>query len=439
MPISGARLSKDQTRPIAAEVVWPPPVPQGTVPPDIAVLLLKDEAARPQREMQFADWPEDDTVAWTVGFPRAQAKNQPHERVAHVNLPGKCWTFSEKPPTIAFNSTLSVPANDAAAWKGLSGGPLVAGNLILGVMRRYPDGWDPASVLEAEPIGALLSQDQHLCNLLGATPPLPKARNIIITDIPPEFRKLSQIIHFFDRTTIAGSVIDTIVDATANGTSVEIIAYGQEQDRCGDLVMRIHEEALPRLFQDRTSGLLAVSWPQDSNDPVSAVKTMCRNTARNMLLSPPWPEKWEEIAAQLKGHSVAPWFHVSLPAKPTPLDFHLITEWRQCWAGVQRARGEAAGYVLTFEGRPADGNLLEQLKKPATGLLSKSVYLGPHSLEHVKAWPDDIRNLILLKVLQSDRPVELQSLARSLEPHVTSRGWINFTQKDLLWLLEGQI
>jgi hypothetical protein len=432
----GRELTKKKIRAIDANIVWPKPLPEGGQPPDIALLELlgDDKTTSPRRELQFGDWPLNDTAAWTVGYPQAQEENNPRSLTPHVNLPGTCWTLAEEPPTIGFNSNVSVPPSKADAWKGLSGGPLVVGNFILGVMRRYPNGWDPARVLEAEPITTLLSQNQKLCDLLGARLPLPRARNIAPMPVPPEFRKLSQIIHFFDRTEIATTVKNTIRDARREGTSVEIIAYGREVDRCDDLVMRIDEEALKK-----ASGLVSVTWPKDASDPVSAAKTICENTAYRMRLREPWPNKWDDIAADLKNHSVAPWFHIALPNKPTPLDLHLLDEWRRCWAGVRRAPGEAAGYVLTFEGVAADRDLLKQLKMPASGLASEFIELGPHSMEHVRKWPVDIRDLLSDQVLRSERDAELQFLARSLEPYIDSRGWISFSQKDLLWLLEGTI
>lgn len=436
----GRELTKKNVRAIAAKIVWSGSIPQGGVsPPDVALLELNEKTATPRRELQFGDWPEDHTIAWTVGYPQAQAQNNPLLQAAHVNLPGKSWMFSEDPPTIAFSSTVSVPADKAQAWKGLSGGPLVTGNLIVGVMRRFPDGWSATNLLEAEPMGTLLSRNRDLCDLLGVRLPLPKPRIIAPMPVPPEFRKLSEIIHFFDRKEIAEIVVNTIHDASVDGTSVEIVAHGREVDRCDDMVSRIDEEALRRLLADRASGLISVTWPKDASDPVSAAKAICRSTGYRMSLRAPWPDKWDDIAAGLKNQPTAPWFHVALPSKPTPLDLHLLGEWRQCWAGVQRARGEAAGYILTFEGLAADRDLLKQLKTPATGLMSKFIELEPHSMANVRTWPADIRDLSRLQVLHGERTTELQNLARTLEPYVENRGWINFSQKDLLSLLEGLI
>ncbi|MFK4500520.1 hypothetical protein ABIF86_004811 [Bradyrhizobium japonicum] len=432
-------LNEGKERPIAANVEWSLPVSTGRQPIDIALLSLA-EAAMPHRPLQFADWPQDNLTAWTMGFPRAQAQNQGEDGLGEVNLSGTCSTLSRSPPAISFKSTIRMRTDNVDAWKGLSGGPLVVGEMIVGVMRRFPKGWDGTDQLEAEPLGEVLRQNKRLCELLGVGLPLRQARAATAAILPDEFRRLSEIIHFFDRTAVVGNVLDIIGKAVADGTSVEIIAVGEEQDRCDDLATRIHEEALASLLEDRTSGLLKVSWPESASDPVSAAETICLNAGRTIGLYPPWPRKWDDVAAKLQKHAVAPWFHISLPPQPTALDLHLVAEWRKCWAGIRRAGGEAAGYVLTFDGPPPNGILLESaLRTIPSGLRSLLVRLGPHSLRDVRDWPSSIRTLSLQKVLRRERAVELETLARSLEPHVVSRGWNTFSQNDLHWLLQGQV
>lgn len=437
-------LNRGEERPIPATVVWPPDVPRGRPPPDIAVLSLNGPLNAPKDlpndKLQFADWPQDNLVAWTMGFPRAQGIVQPLGGPGEVNLPGTCWTWARSAPTIGFKSTVGLPSDKKDLWKGLSGGPLVASGMIVGVMRRYPEKWDGADLLEAEPLGELLKAEESLRTLLGTELPLPKARASSPTILPAEFRKLSEIIHFFDRTKVAGSVLDTIATAIADGTSVEIIALGREEDRCDDLASRIQEEALARLLEDRTSGLLKVLWPENPDDPTSAVKMICHNAGRSICLRPPWPNEWNDIAAKLQAHAVAPWFHISLPLQPTSLDLDLLAEWRRCWAGVRRTGGESAGYVLTFDGPPTNTKLLENtLRAIPAGLRSLLVHLGPHSMPDVLNWPGDIRTLSLQRVLPRERAAELETLARNLAPHVKSRGWDRFSQNDLHWLLQGQV
>jgi WD40 repeat protein len=56
-------------------------------------------------------------------------------------------------------------------WAGLSGGPLLANGLIVGIMREVPDGWG-GETIEAEPLAPLLRENSDLRALLGVHLPL---------------------------------------------------------------------------------------------------------------------------------------------------------------------------------------------------------------------------------------------------------------------------
>jgi hypothetical protein len=64
----------------------------------------------------------------------------------------------------------------AEKGRGLSGGPLFANGLIVGVMREVPESWR-GEAIEAEPLAPLLSDeaDVSLRTLLGVELPLEKS------------------------------------------------------------------------------------------------------------------------------------------------------------------------------------------------------------------------------------------------------------------------
>jgi hypothetical protein len=432
-------LNEKIERAKSATIVWPRQLPPVGKPPDIAVLKLDDPNTGLDTPLSYAVCPMDELIAWTAGFPGARKASALVGGRGEASLPGTCATLAVSDPTIVFKSTIALGEGNTEKWKGLSGGPLVVGQHIVGVMRAMPEEWSKTDQLEAEPLGQLLRGDPHLRQLLGVDLPLPVAQNSVAAALPPEFRKLTEIIHFFNRNRVMEEVLDAIGIAAGDGCSVEIVAFGRDVDRCDDLATRVDEQALTNVLEHKTSGLRRISWPDSQLDPPAAVAVLCRAAARGILLRPPWASTWDEIVDLMQKWEIAPWFHLTLPAEPTALDLHLVAEWRRCWAGIRRKPGEPAGYIFTFDGTAENAAGLETVFGPRlNGLRPITLRLGSHSIDDVSRWPSDIHTLSLQKVLRSDRPKELQILARSLEPHLVGRGWHSFSQRDLHWLLEGQ-
>jgi Trypsin len=171
-------LSVDPPAVYVGRICWPE-LPGSAE--DIAVLRLAGQdgvsVPAPVSPAEYCKLPNEgeDILAAARGFPAVAGANPAVTgNRAPVNLSGLASLYGSAPPTVRFKSTSDAAAAGTDAWKGLSGGPLLCGGAVAGVMREVPRGWDGKSVLDATPLSHLLSseaglseQGQRLRELLG--------------------------------------------------------------------------------------------------------------------------------------------------------------------------------------------------------------------------------------------------------------------------------
>ena len=171
--LSLARVAGGQEHDRSGHIVWPDVAALGKNPPDLAVLEIV-EPDPPQRlvKHRFGELPRAPTSGSARGFPRAaKGSGLPGDRIEH-DQPGLVHYTSETRRALTFYATGRHMMKGRARWAGLSGGPLLANGLIVGVMREVPDGWGGETV-EAEPLAPLLrDRDSDLRALLGVHLPL---------------------------------------------------------------------------------------------------------------------------------------------------------------------------------------------------------------------------------------------------------------------------
>lgn len=153
-------------------IVWPDFDAPLMDPVDIAVLQLVDpDQPKPLAKQRFGELPSKATEGSARGFPRATAGSElPGNRIEH-DQPGTIHYTSVTRHALTFYPKNHHEMGRCESWAGLSGGPLIAGGLILGVMREVPDGWEGGAI-EAEPLAPPLRSSSDLRALLGVTLPL---------------------------------------------------------------------------------------------------------------------------------------------------------------------------------------------------------------------------------------------------------------------------
>jgi hypothetical protein len=120
---------------------------------------------------RFGELPRAPINGTARGFPKATSGRQlPGGRIEH-NQPGRVTYTSQTRRALTIDATGRHELENRERWAGLSGGPLLIDELIVGVMRSVPEGWKGEAV-EAEPLAPLLRRDYSLRSLLGVELPL---------------------------------------------------------------------------------------------------------------------------------------------------------------------------------------------------------------------------------------------------------------------------
>ena len=201
-------LQRGEEHHYSARIKWPCTDTFDDNPRDVAVLQI-DDADPPEalvRNRRFGEIPRDPTTGSARGFPKATSGPQlPGGRIEH-NQPGRVTYTSETRHALTIDATGRHELENRERWAGLSGGPLLVNELIIGVMREVPEGWKGEAV-EAEPLAPLLRVDASLRSLLGVNLPLTdwtrRPRLFTAPELPLRFvqrpRELARIVgHILD-------------------------------------------------------------------------------------------------------------------------------------------------------------------------------------------------------------------------------------------------
>lgn len=167
-------LQLGEERHYDAHIVWPRTDSFAEDPPDVAILKL-DLTDPPEALVNhcFGELPRVPTTGYALGFPRTTSGKQlPGGRIEH-NQPGRVTYTSETLRALTIDATGRHELEGRERWAGLSGGPLLINEFIVGVMRNVPDGWK-GEAINAEPLAPLLRHrdDDSLRTLLDVKLPL---------------------------------------------------------------------------------------------------------------------------------------------------------------------------------------------------------------------------------------------------------------------------
>lgn len=168
-------LQHGEERSYTVRIVWPRTNTFGEDPPDVAVLQIVD-AAPPKALVRhrFGELPLNPADGSALGFPKATSRGHqlPGGRIER-NQPGRVTYSCQTRPTLTIDATGRHEVENRERWAGISGGPLLINQLIVGVMRNVPEHWHGEAV-EAEPLAPLLrdKEDHLLRSLLGVELPL---------------------------------------------------------------------------------------------------------------------------------------------------------------------------------------------------------------------------------------------------------------------------
>ncbi len=159
-------------RHLDARVVWPNLETLSENPADVAVLeVLGTAPPLPSVVHRFGELPQTPTMGSARGFPACtKGAKLPGGRIER-DQPGRVTYSSRTRRALTIDATGPHELEGLKRWGGLSGGPLFAGGLIVGVMREVPNGWKGEEI-EAEPLAPLIRQHTALRYLLGVTLPL---------------------------------------------------------------------------------------------------------------------------------------------------------------------------------------------------------------------------------------------------------------------------
>lgn len=161
-------LAKKNGRFFRATVIWPERLYLPS--PDVAVLQIGgDDAPTAVADHRFSELPRVPILGSARGFPAfAKGEELPGGRLEREQ-PGRVHFTSLTRRELTIDAT-GHPSISTKDWAGLSGGPLLANELIVGVMREVPDKWPDGAII-AEPLAPLLrgTLGARLRELLGIT------------------------------------------------------------------------------------------------------------------------------------------------------------------------------------------------------------------------------------------------------------------------------
>jgi hypothetical protein len=446
-------LREGKVEPVSAAVAWEAPADNRGHRADVVVLRLQGAApVKPVLQLRFGQAPANPTDAWVAGFPWLLALPErgtaaPSGMVNAVlpggidecNLPGTCYAAQLAEPVLAFKAARAVgsprePAHDTASrWCGLSGGVVVIGEFMVGVMRRQDGRFAPDTELDAVPL-AFLATDPALQNLLPATcvPHWPIAvPRQSMTQPPPEVQHLSEVLQTLDRVPELGRVAGSLKHMSS-GSVLEVVVHAQTADLPDRFFRAACEGPLATLV-----GLELPPWECEWPASAASANTIESLIAQQLgqLLGDYFATTFSELAETLKTADPAPWVHLKLAPTIDAAGADVIERWRKCWVAVAEARGDRCGYFLSFDGSASSWQAIRAvLQREIPGVVQDApVVLQPVKLEDLLIWPNKLAAL----AKRSPAYKNYSALASLLVPHIQSRGWVRFQPYDLQRVMVG--
>ena len=256
----------------SAHIVWPSTDTFGEDPPDVAVLQI-DDPNPPEALVRhrFGELPQTPTDGTARGFPKTTSGSQlPGGRIEH-NQPGRVTYTSHTRRALTLDATGRHELESRERWAGLSGGPLLIGELIVGVMRNVPEGWKGEAV-EAEPLAPLLrdATDASLRSLLGVDLPLTESTGNRQSaeqwgvSPPPPFTAPGLSSRFVQRPKELARIVGHILDSH-HGSPIAVTAAVQGGGGFGKTSLVIALCHDPRVRAAFDGGILWIQFTQTTS------------------------------------------------------------------------------------------------------------------------------------------------------------------------------
>jgi hypothetical protein len=230
-------LQKKKEHHHSAKLIWPQIEAVGEDSPDVAVLQI-DEPVPPEAkaEHKFGELPRAPTQGSARGFPRSTGGSElPGGRIEH-DQPGRVHYTSETRRALTIDAVGQHEVEGRDRWAGLSGGPLLANGLIVGIMREVPDGWR-GEAIEAEPLAPLLRDeaDASLRTLLGVELPLAESTDPLQATLAKAYSVIG-----FEAAEASNRVFERASEQPLYGRSKELSALDDvlEEHNKGILLLR---------------------------------------------------------------------------------------------------------------------------------------------------------------------------------------------------------
>ncbi len=429
-----------------ARILWRAMPSAGRAPPDIALLGLEEAEdgtplPRPVRPGRLR-WREPGitpVAASALGFPKVttgQALPGGREEGA---FPGTANLFSVSRDVLLFASTLIPTQPDWMQWRGLSGGPLFCGDVLVGVMRGVESRFLQDRTLEAEPLSLNDPQNSDLARRLDAieqgeadaaavTAAAAEARQAALGE---EMKDLFGHIYLIDRDRETRDA-NVAIGSHVGRRPVELLISGHPADLCDEFFLRLWRDHLPprRKEESGAEPPTTVAWPNRSRGAAAAQDLAYE--AMNRLGLESWSYDLATLGAMLAGQPQPGWIALRLPEAPQPEDLALLAEWRAVWSALAVPAGQPLGYALLFTARPdPPASLL--LDDTALRLGQARVRLRPVTVGEVQAWREELRR-------RCDRPgamSPLPSKAFRFAAYLAEQGRVTLTLHEIRALVAG--
>jgi hypothetical protein len=279
---------------IKAQLAWEPERRDDSTYPDIVLLELlmaAGDAIEPTSRLDIARCPAEAATSYARGFPRLVPKDDrgaTGNRSTEIaggrpatNLPGRCWMFQATPPSLLFQSdmTLGVPGEEAKKtaerWSAASGSAVVVEGAIVGVIEKVSAQLMPNDQLIATPIAD--HADDRLRILLGCAAELPVAgAKLAVTTTAPrdDVRELAAYLYTLDRDDEIRAVELEVESGSAG--AIEILVRGHPDDLCVEFWKALWRRWLAR-GGDAGDPIL---WPGAGLKPALRGPSLVRETLR---------------------------------------------------------------------------------------------------------------------------------------------------------------
>jgi hypothetical protein len=440
--------------PIAATVAWEAPIDGRGRRADVVLLRLQGASVvTPELQLRFGRAPADPARAWVVGFPWLLALPERREAagssldsavlpggIDEFNLPGTCFEAQAADARLAFKASVKVgtprePAHDTASrWCGLSGGVVVIGDCVVGVMRRQDGRFAPDEELDVMPLHCL-EADAGMHSLLpqAGAAPWPVATERAAHNPPPrEVQELSAVLQTLDRMSELGRV-GGLLKRPADGRAHEVVVHAQSADLPAMFFLAACEGPLARLAGHPLPPW-ECSWPTD----LAGADAIEAHIARQLgyLVDDFDVERFDGLVTALSEREVTPpWVHLGLPPSMSTPGADVLERWRRAWATVAKKRRDHCGYFLSFDGNATDWQTVRMvLARDMPGIAQEGpLVLQPVRLEELVAWPNRLASRARLDPTEQ----RYSRLAAQLVPHIQVRRWVRFQPFDLQRVMIG--